>query len=491
LKRMPEGASAEHVMRYSTLKLQQDSRDLQLKHGALDLVLWPETCYFPTFSAWVKQSEPDWISWGPQGNLQGHGDKVSPLPIPSPIVTAVSSSAYNTFVLTLDGAVWTLDHGDWAVDLPAGTAELADLALECSEEVLGVDSPLSECVASAQDHAGTTWVRQSRGVWKPEHSGGPTEHSGGPTEHSGGPTEHSGGPAGSPLQRDDAPMTRRTIPYTRQPLWLPPDVRRLDQSHAALPDEREFPDAVLADLHRTERETNAVQRDFALPLLFGAVSGHILDYSDPSTLANQRYNSAFLVDEGGTVLGRYDKQYLLAFGEYIPFGDVFPVLYDWIPAAGRSSRGPNTAPIPFRGRNLGVLICYEDILPEYTRKLVANGGVDVLLNLTNDAWFGKTQEPKQHFVLALFRSIEHRRSLVRSTTNGISGAVAPSGEILALTDLHGRESFVVDIPLRTGETFYQKAGHWFPQVLLLISLVLVLVGWRRRGSGQPYFAKAS
>ena len=107
-------------------------------------------------------------------------------------------------------------------------------------------------------------------------------------------------------------------------------------------------------------------------------------------------------------------------------------------------------------------------------------GVDLLLNLTNDAWFGKTQEARQHFILALFRSVEHRRTLVRSTTTGISGTVSPTGEILNMTNPLDRETFVADVPLLQGTTVYRSWGHWFPLVLEILTGLMALFGLMAR-----------
>ena len=247
-------------------------------------------------------------------------------------------------------------------------------------------------------------------------------------------------------------------------------------SSTPLPDTTTYPEVLEEDLGTPLKEYNAVQRDFNTPLLFGATSGALIDPEDPASLKNTRYNSAFLVEADGTVLSRYDKQFLLAFGEYLPGGETFPILYEWIPEAGRSARGPNLDVLNLHGTRLGVLICYEDIIASYTNK-VAEQGVDLFINITNDAWFGKTQEPKQHFVLSLFRSIEHRRTLIRSTTTGISGFVDPTGRIAHMTDLYDAETFVSTAPILTETTVYESVGHHFPKLLLVLTLLSLMVGF--------------
>jgi hypothetical protein len=271
------------------------------------------------------------------------------------------------------------------------------------------------------------------------------------------------------------------IPPTRYLWWVPPDARRLHTSHRPLPAQGPYPGPVLADSLTPSADANSPQRGFRLPLLFGAIGGLLVDPDDPGGLQNHRYNSAFLLDEWGVVKGRYDKQYLLAFGEYIPGGETFPWLYDLIPESGAFRAGPNTMTLDYQGNRLGILICYEDLISSHTRSVV-NQGAQVLLNLTNDAWFGKTKEPDQHFVLASFRAIEYRRALVRATSTGVSGVILPSGRISARTGIQDPESFVQSVPLRDEPTVYARFGYLFPWVLLLAGALFVLQARRRRES---------
>ncbi len=270
-------------------------------------------------------------------------------------------------------------------------------------------------------------------------------------------------------------------PFSRYYWWLPADTAQIYKARLPAPGKPEYPAAVIEDLGQPDRIPNAVQRGFGVPLLFGATSGTVQEIEDPNSLSNTRYNSAFLADGAGNVLGRYDKQYLLAFGEYIPFGDWFPVLYEWSPESGRFLPGPAREPIPFLGHRLGVLICYEDIIPSHTNA-VASSGAEALVNLTNDAWFGKTKEAWQHFVLASFRAVEQRLPLVRATTTGISGFVSATGEIRHMTDPEGAESFIVDLPLlKDSWTLYRAGGRHFPWMAgLLLTILAVMILSKKR-----------
>ncbi len=209
--------------------------------------------------------------------------------------------------------------------------------------------------------------------------------------------------------------------------------------------------------------------DLHTPLLFGAIV--------QTTEQGERrmYNSALLVDGTGRIAGTYDKMVLVPFGEYIPFGDTFPGLYAWSPYSGRFWRGENVEPLQLNGRFLSVNICYEDIFPGQVRMLMRGGRdhriPEALFNLTNDSWYGNTVEPMEHLVLASFRSIEHRRALVRSTNTGISAIVDPVGRIVRRTDQWTKASLTGSIPLMQARTVYAMAGDWIGWVCAIITLV--------------------
>jgi len=201
------------------------------------------------------------------------------------------------------------------------------------------------------------------------------------------------------------------------------------------------------------------------PLLFGAASVREVD-GEPKA-----YNTAFLVDGSGRVLSTYDKTYLLAFGEYLPFGETFPVLYEWSPNSGRFTPGDHVRPVELDGVRISVLICYEDVLPGFTRQAVSEGNPHLLVNITQDGWFGDTQEPGVHLALAKFRAIEHHRTLARSTNDGVTAFVDPVGRVIDELGPTERGEIVGDLPLLTGSTLYQHLGDWPGWAALLA------IGW--------------
>jgi len=225
-------------------------------------------------------------------------------------------------------------------------------------------------------------------------------------------------------------------------------------------------------IDRTSREgllPSDVLGDLRIPTLFGAVLR--LSQGDGPKV----YNSALLADGMGRILGTYDKMVLVPFGEYIPFGDIFPRLYSMSPATGRFWAGESREPLRFGRHLLSVSICYEDIFPGHIRSLMGGGRdrpiPEAMFNLTNDSWYGNSTEPIEHLALASFRSIEHRRSLVRATNTGVSAFVDPVGRIASRSGIWTRETMVDRIPLMKGRTVYALLGEWVGWVCAILALV--------------------
>lgn len=207
------------------------------------------------------------------------------------------------------------------------------------------------------------------------------------------------------------------------------------------------------------------------PLLFGAALQ--LDRGSTSVL----YNSALLTDAGGEIQGSYDKMVLVPFGEYIPFGELFPALYRFLPAIGRFSPGERVEPLQFGKYLLSVSICYEDIFPGQIRLLMGGDRdkriPDLMFNLTNDSWYGKTVQPMEHLALASFRAIEHRRALVRATNTGVSAFVDPVGRLVKQSGVWTRETLVDRVPLMKKSTIYASLGDWIGWLCAVLSVVAI------------------
>ena len=216
-----------------------------------------------------------------------------------------------------------------------------------------------------------------------------------------------------------------------------------------------------------------VARTTGSSLLFGSPSyeavGGALQYT----------NSAFLVLPDGTVSGKYDKVHLVPYGEYVPLRKVFPFIGKLVEGVGDFRAGNEYAPLVMDGHRLGVLICYEGIFPESSRKYKENGA-NLLVNITNDAWFGETSAPYQHLSMTVFRAIENRLFLVRAANTGISAFVDPTGEILSRTGIFKRTTLQGEIGFIDKQTFYAAYGDIFVCLCGICLLVLFYISLRNR-----------
>jgi apolipoprotein N-acyltransferase len=232
-----------------------------------------------------------------------------------------------------------------------------------------------------------------------------------------------------------------------------------------------------------------VRRGFeTTPLLFGALTR----VSGPPTKPAERYpfNTALMMDAAGNITGKYDKVFLMLFGEYIPFYDSIPWFTKIFPEASNFSRGSTPGSFPLRVGDrdwvLGPLICYEDILPGFTRR-VAQLRPNAFINITNDAWFGRTAEPYQHLALAVFRSVEHRLEMVRAVNTGVSAHIDAAGRVLSRTgSVDPTETpdappatLLVDLAMLEGGGAYRHVDDLFGFGCLL-GLAAMLVRSRRR-----------
>jgi apolipoprotein N-acyltransferase len=190
----------------------------------------------------------------------------------------------------------------------------------------------------------------------------------------------------------------------------------------------------------------------------------------------QVFNSALLMSPERRIVGRYDKQQLLAFGEYIPLQRYLPFLRNISPTIGNLTPGDGGVITLPNGAAFGPLICYEDILPTLSRKAVRQGAA-FLVNLTNNAWFGRTSAPYQHRMLAAFRAIENRVTLVRATNTGLTSLIDPLGREIAPLPLYRDATLVQSIPLLRLATIYTRWGDWFAQLCSGAALLLPLGFW--------------
>ena len=184
------------------------------------------------------------------------------------------------------------------------------------------------------------------------------------------------------------------------------------------------------------------------------------------------YNRVYHLSPAGEEQ-HYDKVQLVPFGEYIPFFGGLTFVERLVPGDGEFSRGtwtlPFSTPVPS-----GALVCYEISFPSMARKEVL-GGARILLNVTNDSWFGRTWGPYQHLAISTIRAAENGVPVVRAANTGISAVVDDTGRITSTIPIGERGYLVGDVGIRTGSTFYTRWGDWIVTLSAAVITLFVLL----------------
>jgi apolipoprotein N-acyltransferase len=168
------------------------------------------------------------------------------------------------------------------------------------------------------------------------------------------------------------------------------------------------------------------------------------------------------------------------FGEYVPFRDFLWFIKPLVELVGDFTPGDSFKPLDADKIKAGILICFESIFPEIARRETVEGA-NLLVSLTNDAWYGKSSAPYHSWAMTIFRAVENRRSLVRAANTGISGFVAPTGAVNRKSDLFTEDALTDNVALMTGQTVFSLGGHWFGTACLaLTGLFLLQYSWIAR-----------
>jgi apolipoprotein N-acyltransferase len=219
-------------------------------------------------------------------------------------------------------------------------------------------------------------------------------------------------------------------------------------------------------------EVRTLAREAKVPLLVGS------DQIDRSTPPTRYYNSAFLVRPDGSTGAVYRKMHLVPFGEYVPMKRVLFFAKHLVEAVSDFSPGDAAVLLPVRGHLMSTAICYEIVYPDLVRTS-ASGGSELLSTITNDAWFGRTSAPYQHFAQASMRAIENGRYLVRSANTGISGIVDPYGRVLAQTAIFQQAVVVGEARFIRERTIYSSIGDVFAYASAVLTLATLVILRRR------------
>jgi apolipoprotein N-acyltransferase len=215
----------------------------------------------------------------------------------------------------------------------------------------------------------------------------------------------------------------------------------------------------------------SIARQAGVPILFG--SDQIERASPP-----KYYNSAFLVRADGSTAGVYRKMHLVPFGEYVPLQQLLFFAAPLTEQVGTFSAGLQPELLSVDGHPVSVAICYEVVYPALVREFV-RGGSELLTTITNDAWFGPTSAPYQHFEQAAMRAIEEGRYLVRAANTGISGIVDPYGRVLQRTGIYQPAVVVGDARFLTARTIYSRSGDVAAYLSLAVAVALLIAPRRR------------
>jgi len=198
------------------------------------------------------------------------------------------------------------------------------------------------------------------------------------------------------------------------------------------------------------------------------------------------YNAAFQLAPDGTTSAVYRKIHLVPFGEFVPLADwlsFFPPLVQSLAGFAPFSAGESMVVLPVGQHRASTAICYEVVYPSLVRQAVLDGS-ELLTTITNDAWYGHSSAPFQHFAMASMRAIEHGRYMARAANTGISGVVDPYGRVVAQSAIFEQVGLVEEVRFLTARTVYTQIGDLV--AYLAIALVVValitenLSGFRSR-----------
>ncbi len=278
---------------------------------------------------------------------------------------------------------------------------------------------------------------------------------------------------------------------TQRPDIRDSDTRDQDQSNPKTSAAHPHPDLIVWPESPTPfytsdpafRETiSNLAREVQTWILVGSLG--IRNAGETPAHATQLYNSASLVSPGGDWVGRYDKMHLVPFGEYVPFKRVFGFAGGLTKEVGDFSPGSSRAPLQAGMSKIGVFICYESIFPNEVRQLAANGA-EVLVNISNDGWYGDSGAYAQHLKQARMRAVENDRWLLRATNTGVTASIDPYGRVVSSLPRKVRAALDARYALTNVTTFYTRHGDWFAYLCAIISLAGLLLHFIVRRRIEP------
>ncbi|GAC1418545.1 MAG: hypothetical protein NVSMB62_10390 [Acidobacteriaceae bacterium] len=199
------------------------------------------------------------------------------------------------------------------------------------------------------------------------------------------------------------------------------------------------------------------------------IVGNIAIEGEPGTKRGyNQYNSADFFNPEGRVMARYDKMHLVPFGEYTPYKKLFFFAGSLLQDVGLFDSGRRRIVFSNQGHKYGTFICYESIFGDEIREFVRQGA-EVLINISDDGWYGDTSAPWEHLNMVRMRAIENHRWVLRSTDTGVTAAIDPYGRVVQSAPRHLRTSLRVGFDYEQGLTFYSRHGDWFAWLCCLFA----------------------
>ncbi len=226
---------------------------------------------------------------------------------------------------------------------------------------------------------------------------------------------------------------------------------------------------------RFQHSLISIARQIEAPLVVGNVG---MDYSAENQ-AWREYNSALVVGADGARIGRYDKIHLVPFGEYVPFQKLLFFARKLTGRVSAFDRGEQREVFRLNGHRYGIFICYEAVFADEVRQF-SRLGAEVLVNISDDGWYGDTSAPWQHLNMARMRAVENRRWLLRDTNNGVTASIDPYGRVRQSIPRHQTDALPAEYGFRDDVTFYTAHGDVFAWLCAILSMGLV--GWSVRAS---------
>ena len=218
---------------------------------------------------------------------------------------------------------------------------------------------------------------------------------------------------------------------------------------------------------------NRIAHDSGQDFLVGVV-----DWKMGTLYRGPASNSAVLLDPNGQRKFTYDKIHLVPFGEYVPLRKYLFFAHSLIDSIGDFTPGREYSVGSLEGGRFSVFICYEAIFSSEIRRFAANGA-QLLVNISNDGWFGHSSAPPQHLMMARVRAVENHRWLLRCTNTGFTVDVDPYGRIVAQFPRFIRGQLDAPYGFRSDLTLYTRFGDWLAWLCLIATLALILFAWIR------------